>query len=238
MKQDSGFPPLGVGMPASLTSPHEIVNAKDPTSKQTILDGAIEGHVLVKNENNILPLKSPQLLSLFGYSAKAYDTNTGNPQWLFGYGGFNDSDFEAFLTGFRGGHSPATAPGGNLICGGGSGANAPPYVNSPFDALQERAWKDNTALLWDFRNPGADGPVDPQSDACLVFINAFATEGADRPNLADDYSDRLVINVSSSPQRITIFSPLYRSPTSARTLLSSSIMLEFALSMPGSTIPT
>jgi beta-glucosidase len=208
MKQDSDFPPLGVGMPASLTSPHEVINAKDPASKQTILDGAIEGHVLVKNEKNILPLKSPQLLSLYGYSAKAYDTNTGNPQWFLGYGGFNDSEFEASLTGFLGGNSPATAPGGNLISGGGSGANAPAYVNSPFDALQERAWKDNTALLWDFRNEGADGPVNPQSDACIVFINSFAAEGADRPNLADDYSDRLVINVSSRLKRTTTFSPL------------------------------
>lgn len=35
------------------------------------------------------------------------------------------------------------------------------------------------------------------SDACLVFINAMATEGWDRDGLHDDFSDGLVLNVAS-----------------------------------------
>lgn len=35
------------------------------------------------------------------------------------------------------------------------------------------------------------------SDGCLVFINAFATEGWDRDGLHDDFSDGLVLNVAS-----------------------------------------
>lgn len=35
------------------------------------------------------------------------------------------------------------------------------------------------------------------SDACLVFINAMATEGWDREGLRDDFSDGLVLNVAS-----------------------------------------
>lgn len=35
------------------------------------------------------------------------------------------------------------------------------------------------------------------SDACLVFINAMATEGWDREGLHDDFSDGLVLNVAS-----------------------------------------
>lgn len=35
------------------------------------------------------------------------------------------------------------------------------------------------------------------SDACLVFINAIATEGWDREGLHDDFSDGLILNVAS-----------------------------------------
>lgn len=35
------------------------------------------------------------------------------------------------------------------------------------------------------------------SDACLVFINAMATEGWDRDGLHDDFSDGLVLNVAA-----------------------------------------
>lgn len=42
------------------------------------------------------------------------------------------------------------------------------------------------------------------SDACLVFINAMATEGWDRDGLHDDYSDSLVQNVASRCARTTV----------------------------------
>jgi beta-glucosidase len=65
--QDSiTYPSKGIGMAASMTSPHRLVNAIDPASKSTLLQSAIEGHVLVKNSNNALPLKAPAMLSLFG----------------------------------------------------------------------------------------------------------------------------------------------------------------------------
>lgn len=68
---------------------------------------------------------------------------------------------------------------------GGSGANAPAYISAPFDAIQEQAYQDGTSLLWDFTT---DAPaVDASTDACLVFINAFAAEGNDRPGLRGSY---------------------------------------------------
>jgi beta-glucosidase len=87
------------------------------------------------------------------------------------------------------------APNGTLITGGGSGAIAPPYISAPLDAIQERAYKDDTQILYDTvqTNPVAHA----ESDACLVFINAYATEGVDRIGLHDDYSDSLVLNVAS-----------------------------------------
>lgn len=44
-----------------------IVDAKNSTFRSTLFDGAVEGHVLVKNMRSALPLSSPVLSSVFGY---------------------------------------------------------------------------------------------------------------------------------------------------------------------------
>lgn len=61
-------------MPKNVSRPHPVVNARDPSSKPILFEGAVEGHVLVKNIKNALPLKSPKLLSIIGYDAKTPDT--------------------------------------------------------------------------------------------------------------------------------------------------------------------
>ncbi|KAK0261640.1 hypothetical protein B0A54_12432 [Friedmanniomyces endolithicus] len=61
--------PLGVGMPPNLLLPHNYTDAKDSASKSSLLQQAIEGHVLVKNIKGALPLKQPKVLSIFGYDA-------------------------------------------------------------------------------------------------------------------------------------------------------------------------
>lgn len=65
------FTDEGFGAPLSLTAPHTFVNARDPASASTLFQGAVEGHVLVKNVNNTLPLNKPGFLSLFGYDGMA-----------------------------------------------------------------------------------------------------------------------------------------------------------------------
>ncbi|KAJ5129345.1 beta-glucosidase M [Penicillium bovifimosum] len=172
VKQDSKFPAPGVGMPASLTDPHEPVIGRAKSSRDVLLQGAIEGHVLVKN-NNGLPLRSPQLLSVFGYDAKAAAASSGS---LFGSGN-------------------AAIQNSTLFVGGGSGSNSPSYMISPLAALQQEAYKDGTSIAYDVTSQNPQ--VNPASDACLVFINAFATEGSDRPGLSDTPSDTLVTNVAS-----------------------------------------
>lgn len=57
-------------MPPDYFAPHPQVSGKSVTSKSVLYTGAQEGHVLVKNVNNALPLKSPKLLSFFGYAAQ------------------------------------------------------------------------------------------------------------------------------------------------------------------------
>lgn len=197
--QDAGFPSPGVGMPRSLTEPHTIVDARNTSFKQTLLDGAIEGHVLVKNTNNALPLNQPRLLSVFGYSATQpgqYNVEPpGGSVWTYGA---QSTDPLVVIQGFVGNLTypyPQIAINGTLFCGGGSGANSASLGNAPMDALVQRAFDDDTALYFDFRSvtPNVDG----SSNACLVIANAWASEGSDRPGLHDDYTDGLIKHVAS-----------------------------------------
>ncbi|KAL5362002.1 putative beta-glucosidase M [Aspergillus floccosus] len=174
VNQDKDFPAPGVGMPADVNEPHQAVIGRSPDSRSTLLQSAIEGHVLVKNTKQALPLQSPRLLSIFGYDAKAPDSLSVNAPFMF--------------------DSPPVQKNHTLFVGGGSGANSPAYMIAPLDALQQQAYEDGTSLLWDVTSEDPD--VDPTTDACLVFINAFATEGFDRPRLAHEESDILINNVA------------------------------------------
>lgn len=188
-------------MPLDYTAPHTPVYARNPASKSVLLNGAMEGHVLVKNINRSLPLKSPRLLSIFGYDAvtpsKMDIASPADFLSPFTFGYESQLGYNGFVTP---GPSPAIAPNGTLTCGGkfssllkfiinictdfgtgGSGANSQAYISAPFDALQEQAYQDGTSVFWDFSSPNPI--VDAASDACLVFINAFASEGADRIGL-------------------------------------------------------
>ncbi|KAH8178923.1 fibronectin type III-like domain-containing protein [Sarocladium implicatum] len=194
--QDKNFPKPGVGMPSKVTDPHDIVDARDPAAKPTLLDGAIEGHVLVKNTKNTLPLKKPRMLSLFGYSAKSPDlfapaNGALGSDWIVGAEPAEAQDI------FSGSHDkvyPAIAINGTMMHGGGSGATTPANFLSPFEALKSRAYADDTALFHDFRT--SDPAVVPVSDSCIVFGNAWAAEGYDRPSLRDDYTDELITSVA------------------------------------------
>jgi beta-glucosidase len=195
MGQDEGFPVPGVGMPSDLTKPHTIVDARNTSSKQILLDGAVEGHVLVKNTNSALPLKKPRILSLFGYSARNpdqwnYNATGGTTAWMFG-------GESAFLGRYVFGSKeeiPQIAPDGTIVCGGGSGAVTPAYISAPFDVISSRAYDDDTALFWDLSSP--EPYVDAASEACIVLVNAFASEGYDRAGLHDDYTDGLIRHVA------------------------------------------
>ncbi|KAL4861909.1 glycosyl hydrolase family 3 N terminal domain-containing protein, partial [Aspergillus spectabilis] len=192
----------GHDIPTRLDSPHELIDARDSKSKDTIFQGAVEGHVLVKNINNALPLKKPKLLSLFGYDAITAAINTPDNVtfggWSMGLANtlswpngsvisptiLQDMFMSSTDPSIDG---PGVALNGTMISGAGSGASTPSYINSPFDALQHQAYEDNTLLAWDFTSQHP--LVNPASDACIVFINEQASEGWDRPYLADPYSD-------------------------------------------------
>ncbi|RYP50569.1 hypothetical protein DL768_003965 [Monosporascus sp. mg162] len=200
MGQDRDFPEPGIGMPPDLAKAHRIVDARNVSSQRVLLDGAIEGHVLVKNIRNALPLKRPKMLSIFGYSARSpdqwnYKINGGIAAWTFGgESSYLGRDVSAGFAGEVDNDWSAIAPNGTLFSGGGSGAVTPASVSSPFDALTARAYDDGTALFWDFFSPQPD--VAEGSDACLVIGNAYASEGYDRPGLRDNHTDGLVRHVA------------------------------------------
>jgi beta-glucosidase len=200
----------GLGLPFDHSKPHQPVNARDPASKSTIFQGAVEGHVLVKNERNTLPLKSPKFLSLFGYDATAAHINTFQTRdyqyWALGLENAlvfpNGTDWTVDTMHWvetsswqSGAYGPGIGMNGTLITGGGSGATTPAYIDDPFTAFQRQAYDDDTFLAWDFHD---NTPVVNQgSDHCIVFVNELAAEGWDRPALADRYSDDLIDSVAS-----------------------------------------
>lgn len=201
MGQDSeDYVSPGHGIPYDLSAPHAKVVGWNSSYRDVVHQGALEGHVLVKNANNALPLKQPQLISLFGYSAKppdAYGVSTTG--WNSGtYSTFagdlvsvsvdNDSYSVTYGSGI--------ARNGTIVTGGGSGANQPAYISSPFGALSLRAEQDLTGLYWDFES--TNPLVDSTSDACIVDVNAFASEGWDRSALHDDYTDSIILNVAAN----------------------------------------
>ncbi|OQE24386.1 hypothetical protein PENSTE_c007G02745 [Penicillium steckii] len=200
----------GHGIPVSLLEPHKLVDARDPKSKKTILQSAVEGHVLVKNTADALPLKKPKFLSIFGYDAIPPALNNVDDSSLGGWsmglqnaltypnGSSVDNGTEQYM--FLSSTSPtARGPGvafnGTLFVGGGSGASTPSYIDAPLHAFQRQAYDDDTFLAWDVLS--LDPFVNPASEACVVFINEAASEGWDRPYLADPSSDKLVKNVAA-----------------------------------------
>jgi beta-glucosidase len=132
-------------MPLNYYTPHKSINARDPASKPVLLDGAAEGHVLVKNTNKALPLKSPKLLSIFGYDAIAPQTmNVGGPgEFLPAYGfGFEGIfDYVPFIST---GPSPETSLNGTLLMGG---RNFPSLLSYLSDLTLNRwKWSQRTSI--------------------------------------------------------------------------------------------
>ncbi|GAO17030.1 hypothetical protein UVI_02021960 [Ustilaginoidea virens] len=206
--QDHDFPPPGIGM-KKLTEPHEPVDARDARSKPVLVQGAISGHVLVKNRDRALPLKRLKMISVYGYDAAVPEAK--NTDALFQLGYMSSKEMGQAVLG-KEYHFDQAARGGTIVSGGRAGSNAPAYISDvgsrplplfrlffwflyPLSAIQQRAEKDDTWVNWDVGS--SDPDVNGASQACLVFINAMATEGWDRAGLRDSFSDGLVVNVAS-----------------------------------------
>ncbi|KAF2424833.1 glycoside hydrolase family 3 protein [Tothia fuscella] len=128
---------------------------------------ARDGIVLLKNENNALPLKKPKSLAIIG------DDAIVNPS---GANSCPDRNCDK----------------GTLAMGWGSGTAEYPYLSAPFDAIKARAAKDGTTVTSSTTdNPSAASPAISAAETAIVFINANSGEeyikveghDADRANL-------------------------------------------------------
>lgn len=163
-------------------------DARQPEAEATLFQGAVEGHVLVKNLNNALPLRKPKVLSLFGYDAPGGINTSVTDSRLYQQGKLNTQAFtngkpytdlddliysaQVLPAGFSG---PEVALNGTLYSGGGSGSITPVSSTSPEDAFRQQASIDGTIVYTDFtsQNPTVKDPGNP----CLVFINSQSSEG-------------------------------------------------------------
>ncbi|KAF3398431.1 putative beta-glucosidase G [Penicillium rolfsii] len=139
---------------------------------QLIRKHGAEATILLKNENNVLPLKAPKSIAVFGNDA-GEDT----------MGALNEDNLEF----------------GTLAAGGGSGTGRFTYLISPLAAILSRAKQDNSLVQFWLNNTLITNsnvdrlwiPTPPE--ACLVFLKTWATEGKDREHLRVDYNGNDVI---------------------------------------------
>ncbi|KAK7522972.1 glycoside hydrolase family 3 protein [Phyllosticta citriasiana] len=136
------------------------------------------GMVLIKN-NGALPLSKPKDIAVLGNAAG--DVENG----LF----FRDVNY---------------APG-VLPVGGGSGTGRFENVVAPLEAIKARAKADGTHVQYILNNTRLITPggytqmIAPQPEACLVFVKAWASEGADRETLElDQNGNEVVENVAQN----------------------------------------
>ncbi|KAI6855986.1 putative beta-glucosidase [Hortaea werneckii] len=189
---------------------HEDTNAQAEDVESTLLQGAIEGHVLVKNTEGALPLdpSSTDTLNLFGYDAIGGLNTSAEGLGLYDIGLANTQKYEdgrvfTFIDYYlQAGDilpdphaGPQIALDGTILSGGGSGAVKVAWSISAHDALASRARTWNQTLHTQFvgQKPTVKAPDAP----CIVMINAQSSEGWDRSGIRDEYSDTLVENVAS-----------------------------------------
>lgn len=123
--QNDGFPTPGIGM-RNLTQPHEQVDARDPASRPILLEGAIAGHVLVKNDKGALPFpRPPKIISVYGYDATVPPTKNSDRLFELGYTSSQEMGQAQLGTPQK---FDQAARGGTIISGGRAGANAPAYI--------------------------------------------------------------------------------------------------------------
>ncbi|PVI00872.1 glycoside hydrolase family 3 protein [Periconia macrospinosa] len=188
LNQDSGFPQVdGSTVPISFFSKRDwrfnftlgpTVDVRADHHK-LIRELGAAGTVLLKNENNTLPLKKPINIGVFGNDAA--DLTAG--QYSLGsYSLLAGGDYEI----------------GTLPVGGGSGAGRYPYVVAPLDAIKTRAQSYGALVQYVIDDKliagGALRVLQPSlPDVCIVFLKSWATEGDDRKTLIADWNSTAVV---------------------------------------------
>ena len=134
------------------------------TSKLIRQIGA-ESATLLKNTNNTLPLHEPGVLVMVGSDA---GSNTLSPLDALG--------LETYLLG---------SIDGTITLGGGSGWAIPPYVVTPYEAINYRAREQGAQVYSIFSDSDLiDVALTAASaEVAIVFVRAFRKEGTDISSL-------------------------------------------------------
>lgn len=185
LNQDAGYPTK-----AGVTD-HVDNRGNHSTIARTIAASSI---ALLKNTDGALPLKNKTSISIFGYHATQR------------YVGANTA-----LSVYDG--EPATMQG-HMATVGGSAMGSLAYLTTPVQLFVQRAATDGFMLRWwlndtvetSFSGMKGSGTeltesttgVAENSDACVVFLNAWGGEGADRAELANADQDALVNTVAGA----------------------------------------
>ena len=161
--QDQGYPPVEFVSWNNGTGGPDV----QANHKQVVRSIARDGIVLLKNDNNTLPLKKPSSLAIIGSDAIV---NPAGPNACADRGCDN----------------------GTLAMGWGSGTAQFPYLIGPYDSIKAQAATDGTKLVTSTTDsPTAGASAAKQASTAMVFINAdsgeqyITVEGAagDRLNL-------------------------------------------------------
>ena len=129
---------------------------------------AAEGHVLVKNEDDILPL------NVHGLS---YDQKPKNDQTI-AIGVFGEDAGPVQDAKWPNQCEDRACNEGTLATGWGSGAAEFPFLETPIHALQSSFDKESVTLITSLTNDVKKLPNSMQDmDMCLAFVNSDAGEG-------------------------------------------------------------
>jgi beta-glucosidase len=181
MGQQSGFPTAAINSNNPSAAPYVNVQADHSTLIRQI--GAASA-ILLKNQGNILPLKTPATLGVIGGDAadSAGDYGAQGCQVL-------------------------SCDNGTLAMGWGSGGSYLPYLINPLQGIKTRAPTGTKVIssldVWDYNHAAQ---VAATVDIAIVFGNADSGEGIDRNNLSLWYNaDALITAVATAnPNTIAV----------------------------------
>lgn len=140
-------------------------DVRKPETAALIRQIGTDSATLLKNTNNALPLRRPGVIAVFGSDAGINDVAV-----LAGGG------FEQYTLGNM---------DGTLTLGSGSGWALPPYLVSPFDAINYRGRQLGAQVYAVFNDTAYDAVAVTalSADVAIVFVSALSEEAKDRPSL-------------------------------------------------------
>ncbi|KAH8591260.1 putative beta-glucosidase L [Bisporella sp. PMI_857] len=182
-KQDSNYPPIAIDRQTNNGGPN--VQGNNATIAKAV---ARDGIVLLKNTDNVLPLRRPKSIAIIGSSA------INNPK---GINSCQDMGCNQ----------------GTLTMGWGSGSATLPYVSAPLDAISARAKQEGTTITSSTTDTSSSGAATAQkADFALVFITADSGEAyitveghaGDRNNLDAWHSGADLVKAIAAVNKNTI----------------------------------